>query len=393
MKNLYQFLPSPAPDYAGVSSLLFEMDILTVFLDPHGCNGQTLYYSEPRYQHFNYIPKSFSFSITEIDAIKGIDSLLIHKVKNTLNHISAKAIALVGCPVSSIIGTDFCALEKKLEKETGLPAFFVNTTGLDSYEAGQKKLLSQLISKFTNTNIISSVSSNDVHILGATPLDGWDHTAICEYTDLLMTSGANSVVCWGHGGDLDAVSSVYKARLLIAVSASGLHAARILSKQYGIPYIIGFPVGAKNSLIFSNVLKDFFLKGTIENHVLFEKYSSKTSGKTALIIADQINANAIRSCLINEFGFQGADVASIFSLDPYLCAKNDFHIHSEQFLAEYCVNHKSYDVIIGDPLYRAMLPANIPFISCPHPALSGMLYWKDSFSYFGEKGTLYFQNL
>lgn len=389
MKNLYQFLPSPAPDYAGVSSLLFEMDVLTVFLDPHGCNGQTLYYSEPRFQSFNTVPKSFSFSVTEIDAIKGIDLLLIQKIKNALLHISAKAIALVGGPVSTIISTDLSALEKKLEKETGLPVFSVSTTGLDTYEVGQKKLLFQLINKFTNTHIISPHSS-EVHILGATPLDGWDDTSICEYIDLFKSAGADSVVCWGHGGDLNSIASVHKANLLVATSASGLFAADMLSKKYKIPYIVGFPVGTIEYFAFFEALKNFFLGMPIEKNPSSLKCTANALGKTALIIADQINANAMRSCLINEFGYRKADIISLFSLDPNFACEGDSQILSEHSITEFYTTHGPYDSVIGDPIYQSMLPENVHFIPCPHPGLSGILYWDDCFSYFGKKGTQFF---
>lgn len=390
MKNLYQILPSPAPDYSGVSSLLFEMDILTVFVDPHGCNGQTLHYSEPRYQFFNHIPKSFSFSAREIDAITGIDDLLIKKIKSALQCVPAKAIALVGAPVPMIISTDFHSLADIIEEETKLPTIALSTNGLNTYESGQKKALETLIDKFSGNSQSSVSKSYDVHILGATPLDGWDDTAIMDYMELLKECGATSVICWGHGGDIDAISTIDQAKLLIAVSSSGIHAAKKIYEKFHIPYIIGFPVGKKNTETFCSNVKNFFTKNIPFPEDIHIRPKSSSNQKSALIIADQITGNALRDCLESEYSYGRVDVVSFFSLDSNLSRKNDMHLCSEDSLQSFYIMHSPYDIVIGDPVYRDLLPHECHYVPNPHPAVSGILYWDQSSNLFAKKGNDFF---
>lgn len=390
MKNLYQILPSPAPDYSGVSSMLFEMDILTVFIDPHGCNGQTLHYSEPRYRFFNHIPKSFSFSVREIDAITGVDNLLVKKIKSALQYVPAKAIALVGAPVPMIISTDFRSLAEIVEKDTNLPTIALSTNGLSTYESGQKKALEALIDKFSGHSQSSASMPYDVHILGATPLDGWDDTAIMDYVELLKECGANSVICWGHGGDIDAISTVDHAKLLIAVSNSGIHAARKIYEKYHIPYIIGFPVGKKNTEEFCSNVKNFFTNNVPFPENTYNKPESVPNKKSALIIADQITGNALRDCLESEYSYDHVDVVSYFSLDENLTRENDIHLCSEDALLNFYTMHSPYDIVIGDPVYQDLLPHECHFIPNPHPAISGILYWNQCSNYLGIKGNDFF---
>lgn len=394
MKNLYQILPAAAPDYSGVSSLLFEMDVLTVFLDPHGCNGQTLHFSEPRYYKFAHIPKSFSFGIKEIDAITGIDNLLVKKIKITLTYISVKAIILVGAPVSTIISTDFSALEKVIERETGLPTLSVNTNGLYSYENGQKKIFKRLIEKFAGSKIFSDAPAYDVHILGATPLDNWDDTAICDYIEFLKKCGAESVICWGHGGDLEAITTADKAKLFISVSAAGTFAAKLLSQKYHIPYITGFPIGEKNSKRFQYFLKSFFQTGDSSFLVdLQNEPPVHPIRGRVLIIADQINANALRSCLRQEFGYTTVHVVSCFTIDSDYAEKEDRTLSDEASFLDYYIKYGPYDFVIGDPVYQKLLPSDCKFLSNPHLALSGILYWDNYKNYFAEKGTTFVRQL
>lgn len=388
MKNLYQILPAFAPDYSGVSSILFEMDILTVFIDPHGCNGQTLHFSEPRYYKFHCIPKSFSFSAKEVDAITGVDTLLIRKIKAALANFSAKAIVLVGAPVSMIISTDFRALEGVIESETGLPVISVDTNGLHNYEDGQKKILKRLIEKFTGSKRFPDAPVYDVHILGATPLDNWDDTAICDYICLLEECGARSAVCWGHGGDLEAISSADKAKLLVAVSTAGIYAARLLSQKYGIPYIAGFPVGRKRTESFQQYLRSFFSTqdpSMLEN--LQKDPSIPKEKERILIISDQINGNALRSCLRQEFRYEEVHLATYFSLDPIYAERKDRTLLMEHSLTNDHAKYGPYDFVIGDPVYRSLLPSDCRYLSNPHLAVSGILYWNEYTSYFAEKGT------
>ena len=133
----------------------------------------------------------------------------------------------------------------------------------------------------------------------------------------------------------------------------------MLSKKYKIPYIVGFPVGTIEYFAFFEALKKLFSWHAIEKNPSSLKCTANALGKTALIIADQINANAMRSCLINEFGYRKADIISLFSLDPNFACEGDSQILSEHSITEFYTTHGPYDSVIGDPIYQSMLPENV----------------------------------
>lgn len=147
MKGLYRYFPAFAPDYAGVSSFLFDENALTVFIDPHGCNGQTLYYMDPRFEDFSRMPKSFSCGIREKDAVFGVDKLVEKKVMQILDCVQGDYIVLVGTPIPTMLGVDYKALADRIEKRAKIPTLGVTTSGFDFYDVGQKKIMNLMLNR------------------------------------------------------------------------------------------------------------------------------------------------------------------------------------------------------------------------------------------------------
>ena len=226
MKGLYRSFPAFAPDYTGVSSFLFAENALTIFLDPHGCNGQSLYYMDPRFEDFGEMPKSFSCGIREKDAVFGLDTLVEKKTVKLLEYVSGDYIVLLGTPVPAMLGVDFKALSEKIQRLTNIPAFGIPTTGLFFYDDGQKLLLNCILDWAESTGNNFESERADVHIIGATPLDGWDYTSINDYLSLLRDCGITNISCWGQGGLLQKAKGVKNSKLNIAVSAPGLYIAQ-----------------------------------------------------------------------------------------------------------------------------------------------------------------------
>lgn len=387
MKNLFRVLPAFAPDYSGISAALFEMDALTVFYDAHGCNGQTLYYTEPRYQNFASLPKSFSFSISEREAILGADKYLVEKIRRALDWVEASYIVLVGTPVPMLMGVDFPALERTVEQATGLPTIALPSNGLHFYDQGEASLWTRLIDKFALPPMPSGGSLR-INLIGATPLDQWDRGQISAYIAWLHTCGAESVSCWGVTDDLDAIRNAADACLNLAVSYGGLQACKKLYQKFGTPYLIGYPVGAQAAEVYRDVVQRC-LNGESSALPPWQAPQANPHGKRALILGDQINQVSIARCLYGEFGFQNIVCASYFSLDKTLSRPNDVHLRSEEDLI-HCLASTSYDLVVADPIYKPLIPDTVSqFCPFPHMATSGLLHWKDGVTLFAEKGSAY----
>ena len=69
-----------------------------------------------------------------MDAILGRDDRLVEKTVKACKRLDCSFIAIIGTPVPSVIGTDYKALKKMIEKKTGLPVVTVDTNGMELRE-------------------------------------------------------------------------------------------------------------------------------------------------------------------------------------------------------------------------------------------------------------------
>ena len=83
-----------------------------------------------------------------MDAILGRDDRLVEKIGKACEKLSADFIAVIGTPVPAVIGTDYRALSRMIEKKTGIPALTIDTDGTKLYDDGEKKTWKELFKKF-----------------------------------------------------------------------------------------------------------------------------------------------------------------------------------------------------------------------------------------------------
>ena len=81
---------------------------------------------------------------------------------------------MIGTPVPAVIGTDYRALSRMIEKKTGIPALTIDTDGTKLYDDGEKKTWKELFKKFA---VEKDVEPGRIGIIGATPLE---FGGICE---------------------------------------------------------------------------------------------------------------------------------------------------------------------------------------------------------------------
>lgn len=110
--------------------------------------------------------------LRDMDAILGRDDRLVEKIGKACEKLSADFIAVIGTPVPAVIGTDYKALSRMIEKKTGIPALTIDTDGTKLYDIGEKKTWKELFKKFA---VKQEVEPGRVGIIGATPAFIWWH--------------------------------------------------------------------------------------------------------------------------------------------------------------------------------------------------------------------------
>lgn len=351
MKGLRKYLSPFAPDQSGAAAVFCELGGLVIILDAGGCAGNICGFDEPRW--FDSKSAIFSAGLRDMDAILGRDDRLVKKIGMACEKIKGEFIAVIGTPVPAVIGTDYNALKRMIEKKTNIPAIAVDTNGMELYDAGIRKAYLELFRTFMAQGSDPAVKAfGHLGILGATPLDAAGADGEQKIKEYYRRQGWKEVCTYGMGDGLSAVARASQAQKNIVIAPSGLAVARWMEQNYGIPYEIGYPVCT---------LPDW---GNILENTLREKRQK------ILIVHQQVLADNMRRELTTQTDAE-IHIASWFGLEPEIGQKGDIVLKEEDQWIE-LVKEEKYDVIIGDPLFQKALP-DYQGVYCglPHFAVSG----------------------
>lgn len=390
MDNLYKILPPFAADYSGVCSVLFELGGILVVHDGGGCTGNVTGFDEPRW--YGSTSAVFSSGLREIDAVVGDDAKLLQKLENSAKDLPRRFIAIIGSPAPMVIGTDYEALARLLAQKLKMPVLTFDTKGLGNYDEGASRAFLELARRFVAP--ASSPIEAGVNLIGATPLDLGSRNLPAKISNLLAAAGCRIVSCWSMGSSLDEICRSACAQLNIVISHSGLDAARHMEREFGMPYVADIPIGRAPTVRFINaVCTSLGINKRIDLRMNSELPTACAKARKALIIGEQLKSNAIRNCLNLDLGITDAAVASFFRMDAQLMRNCDRHLSCEDELAELTRAH-SYDLIVGDPLYRDVIAPLDPchFVPLPHIAVSSRLYWDQEIDCVGEEGLRFLEN-
>ena len=146
---------------------LYELGGMTVIHDPSGCNSTYNTHDEIRW----YDQKSLIYvsGLTDVDAINGDDDRLIAEVVEAARITRPRFIALCNSPIPFINGTDFEAVAALIAGQTGVPAFYVPTSGMHDYVRGARLALAKIVEHFVTEP--AGRRPRTVNLMGMTPLD------------------------------------------------------------------------------------------------------------------------------------------------------------------------------------------------------------------------------
>ena len=375
MRQSYRIIPIYTADVSGVCSALYELGGMTVMHDPSGCNSTYNTHDEIRW--YDQDSLIFISGLTEIDAIMGNDRKFIDDIEHAARELHPKFIALAGSPIPFMNGTDFPAIARVIETETGIPTFAVPTNGMHDYIYGAGIALEEIAKRFTEEadtkNAIQKPKirfRRSVNLLGVTPLDFGPQKNVNLLKENLHKYGWNVLSTWAMGDSLETLQMAGTAEVNLVVSAVGLRAAKVLQEKYGTPYVIGTP----NEWLAENISKR--MENAIEQlssafipEAVYLKDRIQTSAEITLI-GEPVTMGSLAAGIEKVYG-RSARVFCPLKECEKLIGEKDAIVLGEEAMEKALKDAK---IIVADPLYRPIAPKDCEFYELPHVAFSGRIF-------------------
>ena len=360
MKQTARIISTYSADVFGVCSALFELGGMTVMHDASGCNSTYSTHDEPRW--YDVDSMVYISALSELEAVMGDDEKLIGDICDAARDLKPRFIAIAGTPIPTMIGFDFAAVAALIEERTGIPAFGFPTTGMNTYIHGASMALRGIAERFV---VPARKQPDAVNVLGLTPLDfsvnGADRS-ICAF---LEAEGFSVNSRWAMGADLDELSRAAAASVNLVVSAAGLGAAELMSTRFGIPYVVGQPIGARQARLLAESLRQ---AQRTQKHQLLHS----GSGGEIAVIGEGISSLALANAIFLETG-KPTRVLCATECPAGILRPCDALTPDEDDIIPALAGMKT---VIADPMYRPICPPEARFVSLPTGAFSGRIYRK-----------------
>jgi len=371
MRQAYRIIPIYTSDVSGVCSALYELGGMVVIHDPSGCNSTYNTHDEIRW--YNQDSLIFISGLTEIDAVMGNDEKFLSDIKEAAGELHPKFIALVSSPIPFMNGTDFPALAKVLETETGIPAFAVPTNGMHDYVYGAGKALEEIARRFVPEQMEDrNGSERTVNLLGATPLDFGPISKVEELKKNLEQYGWKVISTWAMEDSLEDLAQAGKAEMNLVISSVGLRAAKMLKEKYGTPYVIGTPYKEYAERI-SEALEKRIQIPAIEDRRRENLQGTGNSEKIITLIGEPVTIGSLAAIIERRYHYKTRILCPLENAEGLL-GEHDLKICGEEEMENAL---KNAQIVVADPLYRPICPVECEFYERAHIAFSGRMFLKN----------------
>ena len=371
MRQAYRIIPIYTSDVSGVCSALYELGGMVVIHDPSGCNSTYNTHDEIRW--YNQDSLIFISGLTEIDAVMGNDEKFLSDIKEAAGELHPKFIALVSSPIPFMNGTDFPALAKVLETETGIPAFAVPTNGMHDYVYGAGKALEEIARRFVPEQMEDrNGSERTVNLLGATPLDFGPISKVEELKKNLEQYGWKVISTWAMEDSLEDLAQAGKAEMNLVISSVGLMAAKMLKEKYGMPYVIGTPYKEYAERI-SEALEKRIQIPAIEDRRRENLQGTGNSEKIITLIGEPVTIGSLAAIIERRYHYKTRILCPLENAEGLL-GEHDLKICGEEEMENAL---KNAQIVVADPLYRPICPVECEFYERAHIAFSGRMFLKN----------------
>lgn len=385
MRQSYRIIPIYTSDVSGVCSALYELGGMVVIHDPSGCNSTYNTHDEIRW--YDQDSLIFISGLTEIDAVMGNDEKFLSDIKEAAGELHPKFIALVSSPIPFMNGTDFPALAKVLETETGIPSFAVPTNGMHDYVYGAGIALKKIAERFTgdsNELMEDSIEKgigctengkykdHTVNLLGVTPLDFGPFPKVEELKNNLEKCGWEILSTWAMGDSLEDLAKAGNAEINLVVSSVGLRAAKTLKEKFGTPYVIGTPYKEYAERI-SEALEKRIRIPALEDRGKENLQGTGNSEKIITLIGEPVTTTSLAALIEKEYHYKTKVLCPLEETDG-LIGSQDLKVSGEEEMENAL---KNAQIVVADPLYRPICPVECEFYERAHIAFSGRMFLKN----------------
>lgn len=365
MKVVSSVISIYSSDTAGVASSLYELGGMTVVHDASGCNSTYATHDEPRW--YDGEGMVYISALTEKDAIMGNDDLFISNVAKAAEELNrCRFIAICGSPLPMMVGTDFDALAMEIENISSIPVIPLHTNGIRSYLAGADESWRAFAERFCIDGM--KKDRRKVNILGATPLDFSVNGQIGSIVEFLESNGFEVNSCWSMGSGFDDLIKAGCAGVDLVISSAAVPLARYFEERFAIPYITALPFGDRWGRVVIESLKEAAAAG-VSCKLCCE--SERNAGDVR-IIGETLQASSLAAALKYERGID-CQVLNPMEDGFAVMTENDISVPDEDAVI---AAFRGASVIIGDPLYKPVVPEDVKFIPLPHEAFSGRCFRK-----------------
>ena len=386
MKQTARIISTYSADVMGVSSALFELGGMTVMHDASGCNSTYTTHDEPRWYDMDSMV--YISGLSEMEAIMGDDEKLIGDICDAAEQLGPKFIAIAGTPIPTMTGFDFEAVAEVIESRTGIPTFGFPTSGMNTYIHGAFMALEGIAGRFVREpEALDPDSPYKVNILGLTPLDFSVVGQDASIAKWLEENGLSVVSKWAMGSSLEEISRAAQADVNLVVSAAGLGAARILYRKYGIPAVIGVPVGSVQSDHIWRALtraareyRQFRMtddtegpRGITRVKIHPNELDPAKENELVAVIGEGITSLSLANAIRFEKGIRTRVLCATECPDGILRKWDRMTPDEDDIIPELA----DATAVIADPLYKPICPAGAKFIPLPSEAFSGRIFRKD----------------
>lgn len=397
MKQSQSVLSCYAADLFGIASALYELGGLVVMHDASGCNSTYSTHDEPRW--YDTPSMVYISGLNEIDTVQGNDSRLIDHIAEAAEETHPNFIAVGGSPLPNAIGTDFRALARLVERRTGIPTLGFRTDGIHSYLAGAGEAFLAIARRFVKDPVLLADEEGrkiQVNLIGATPLDFSVVGNVVEMKKILREHALELVSCWAMGSSFEEIEASARADVNCVISSTGFPAAKYLKEAYGIPYVIGIPIGASGIRRWIRQIemaagerveeknresartKAGKSAGEKSNPSLLTGLDAWKAGELSpdqaelLIIGEPVYLASMKAYLEAEHGLSKIRLLCPFPDAPKELTAQMNLVTVEDAIREEC---KKARYVLADPIYARLMPGEPEkFLPLPHEAFSGRFY-------------------
>lgn len=371
MEQVYVKMTTYTADVSGACSALYELGGMVVIHDPSGCNSTYNTHDEPRWYDMDSLV--FISGLREIDAIMGNDDKFIHDVEEAAGQLKPRFITLLRTPVPLLTGTDFDAIAHLVEEDTGIPTFYIPTSGMQSYIDGAGRAFEKIAQLVKDGGDVLSQDREGaparpgVNLLGVTPLDFSVGSTVDSMRTFVAEKGFRLISCMAMGSTPEEIALAGSADVNLVVSSTGLPAAKVLKRRFGTPYVVGMPCGS-----FGETLANDMNAALQDRRDIFSCESAKESEEGFCILGEYVTSASIAKAILMRSGKRPRVICPV-GVPEGLPTTDALITRSEKKIAELLKRGKT---VIADPMYRRYCPDGVHFIDLPHEACSGRIYRK-----------------